>query len=226
MLKVAILQYARIDSKRVPRKLLQRVGGKTLLTRGLRKLGQLADEDEHVTPFLLVPRTDREILAETSYYPRIRVLLSDETPCGSSRTDATVRPHLQALQEFDWVWNSNILCRPFLQLSTLRSIVRLCREQLTPFVLTHQQRGLVFDEESRTVIGAQQLADTRSNPLYQTLSHMGYGWPTEFLAESDEQLAARSSPVPIELSPFERVDIDTPADLDFAQKIAGAVFSK
>jgi hypothetical protein len=61
-------------------------------------------------------------------------------------------------------------------------------------------------------------ADTKNNPVYFRLAHLGYAHPADLWDEVT--LAVQARPEPFELLPEERIDIDTPDDLALASLVA------
>jgi hypothetical protein len=152
----------------------------------------------------------------------LRILPLDERADRSRIWPELIAPFApQLAEEFDVVWDANICCRPFLRQQTGEFIVRQCQETQRPFVCVTRKRGVVWSETSPTpILGAGELADTRHNPHYFELGHIAYCWPTWALTFNEAQLADILHPLEIRLDWVERIDIDTPDDLEFARRLA------
>ncbi len=80
-----------------------------------------------------------------------------------------------------------------------------------------RERGIVWNDREEVLIGSGEVADTKNNPLYFRLAHLGYAHPADLW---DEQgLAATARPEAFSLLPDEQIDIDTPEDLAFARVV-------
>ena len=122
---------------------------------------------------------------------------------------------------FDWALLTNIICRPFVKCATILKMHEAAQTYRHAFVTVTRHRGILWDENRTCMLGQGQTADTRGNPVYYALAHMGYGIPfsvfdRETAVVKDQEL------LPLELAEEEAIDIDTPAQLEFACKL-GAV---
>lgn len=222
MNRVAIVQFARLRSQRVPRKLLEHVGERCLIDRGLSYLQRLSATTGAV-PFLAVSPRDTPLAAAAERFG-VPVLSLDERAETAGIWPELVAPFVEFLSDrFDVVWDANVCCRPFLRQTTGEFIVRQCEATKRPFVGVTRKRGVVWSEHSPSpVIGAGALADTRRNPHYFELGHLVYCWPTWALPLSEAQLAEIVQPLELHLDWAERIDVDTPDDLAQARAVAAA----
>lgn len=214
MRKLAIVQAIHLGSRRVPRKLLENVGEQSLLEIGLSKLKAL-QRVRNVAAVFAVSYADRELreAIDAQGFERIEI----GTVAAEADSYATVFTHwTKGLAErFDWVIDANIICRPFLQLETLVSLVDRAATAQHPFVACLEERGILWDHEGQCLTGSGQVADTKKNPIYRRLAHLGYAHPADMWDEAT--LAAESRPEVFSLLPAEQIDIDTFTDLEFAR---------
>lgn len=222
MNRVAIVQFARLNSQRLPQKLLEYVGGEPLIDRGLAYLQRLTTSTG-AAAFLAVSPRDLPLIAAAKRFG-IPMLPLDERADSAHLWPELISPFVEFLYDrFDVVWDANLCCRPFLRQATGEFIVRQCEATKRPFVGVTRKRGVVWPEHSPTpVIGAGELADTQRNPHYFELGHLAYCWPTWALTLPEAQLAEIVQPLELHLYWFERIDIDTPDDLAQARAIAAA----
>lgn len=222
MNRVAIVQFVRLASRRVPQKLLETVGGVTLIDRGLSYLQRLSGTTEAV-PFVGVSPRDVPLMASARRHG-LRVFRLDDSADQCRTWPELIAPFAEELaDEFDVVWDANICCRPFLRQSTGEFIVRQCQASRRPFVAVTRKRGIVWAETSPTpILGAGELAETQQNPHYFELSHLAYCWPSWALTFTEAELAKIVQPLEIQLDWAERIDIDTPDDLEHARAVAAA----
>jgi hypothetical protein len=223
MNRVAIVQFVRLNSHRLPRKLLEVVGGIRLIDRGLNYLRRLSDATG-ATAFVGVSPRDAE-LADAVNQCGLRMLRLDDRGEQAASWPELIGPFAEQLRaEFDFVWDANICCRPFLRLETGEFLVRQCQAAQRPFVGVTRKRGIVWTETSPVpVIGMNEIADTRRNPHYFELAHLAYGWPVWALRLDESQLAKLSQPLEIPLDWAERIDIDTADDLAHARAVANRI---
>lgn len=218
--RICCLVFARLASTRVPNKLLQDVGGRTLLERGMEYLAKLRAACPNVTPIVCSPAGDKAIRMECQQ--REIEWLADPTTDAKSWPEL-IAPHVPMLQErFDWVWDANVFCHPFLRVETGQKIVAMIEEANGPFVVTRDRKGVVwkFFTPEPAVIGSGELANTKTNPNYHELAHIAYCWPSETLGWSERALAIAAIPWAIDLYWSELIDIDTPEDLEHARAVA------
>lgn len=216
MRNLAIVQAIHLGSRRVPRKLLEKFGEQTLLEIGLAKL-QVVERVRGVRSLFAVSYEDRVLcdVVEAHGFERIEIgaVAAEADSYSTVFTDWT----RGLAQRFDWVIDANVICRPFLRIETLLAFVDRALVAEHPFVACLEERGLIWDGEGELLLGAGQVADTKNNPRYYRLAHLGYAHPANLWDE--KSLAALSRPMPISLLPEERIDIDTPDDLAFARLV-------
>lgn len=216
--RTCCLVFARLASTRVPNKLLQKVGGRTLLDRGATFLMRLRRECPNVTPIVCCPPRETETMTIGC---RGLVETLPDTVEASSWPEL-IAPHVPMLRErFDWVWDANVFCHPFLRVETGQEIVARMGRVNEPFTVTTTKRGIVWSDDDGLVIGADQLANTKTNPVYHELAHIAYCWPITCLTWSETQLAYSVNCYPLNLHWSELIDIDTPEDLEHARAVAG-----
>lgn len=218
--RLGILQFARLASQRLPGKHLMEIGGERLIDIGTRYMSRLRDATGAV-PILACSPSDEPLVESARRHHVVVLPLSTEMKHSEHLEDliAALVPPVKKL--CDWVWHPNIPCRPFSRLETGIRILDYCRTAERPFVCATQKRGIVW-AEGKTIIGAGRTANTKSNPVYFELSHLGYGFPVEALAYSEEELAAACEPISFEIDWAERIDIDVLQDLEFARVVAAS----
>lgn len=217
--RIGILQFARLNSKRVPQKLLQQVGGERLIDRGLRYLRRL-HEATGAEAVICCPPEDRELI-DIAAAAGVGNIPDQATAKSPEQHDPLFAQLVAPLAErFDIVWDANVFCRPFLRLSLGVEIIHRCQTTIGPFVLTTESRGIVWNRFGVLISGHGELANTKTNPTYQTLAHLGYGLPASCLGQSEVILSGRCKPSPIAQDWLDRIDIDTPDDLEFARAVA------
>ena len=127
MNRVAIVQFVRLNSQRVPRKLLEVVGEIRLIDRGLNYLRRLSDATG-ATALVGVSRKDEELVDAVNRFG-LRMLRLDERTEQAAWWPELIAPFAEELRaEFDFVWDANICCRPFLRLETGEFLVRQCQK--------------------------------------------------------------------------------------------------
>jgi hypothetical protein len=219
--RVCILQLAHLGGTRVPRKPLLYVGAWRLIDRALWLLTE-AQKATGAVPILAVCLKDKE-LVDAAAKAQVEILELSEVAATSSNCDTICEGMAAKLSpRFDWVASVNLVDRPFTRLGTLVKFLALCETETRPFVATNLRRGLLWNEDGRQMLGKGEPADTKTNPLYHEISHLGYGHPVGML-DSIAVLAASAGPVAIPLTWRERIDIDTWEDHEMARTVAAAV---
>lgn len=210
--RVTILQAAHLASKRIPNKLLERVGGVRLIDSGLELLRQV-ERPTGAIAILMAPQADKELIQAAANHS-VEVARIGEHYGAQYLHGLPFR----LTERFDWVFLSNFLLRPFLSVDHAVGCVQRCFGAARPFVTVQQHRGIVWNSDMECEIGVGETADTKHNPIYYDLAHLGYGCPAS-MALNDIELAYAAEPWPVELTRLEEIDIDTPNDLEFARII-------
>jgi CMP-2-keto-3-deoxyoctulosonic acid synthetase len=219
-MKIGILQFARLNSTRVPHKLMQTVAGLTLLQRGILKIKRIEFE-LRVKTVVACPSTDTGLIGQLANF-NIETIPEDSN---SESWEENIGPLIKPLKErFDMIWNANIFCRPYLRMSTSEKIIEKCKEG-TPFICTETHRGSVWNANTSIIYGYGVMANTKTNPVYHTSAHIGYGIPVDMLHEPEYVLANSMRCFPLELDNLERIDIDTQDDLKLARAVSHLAFS-
>lgn len=220
MKRICCLVFARLASSRVPNKLLEEVGGQTLLSRGMSYLTHIKLTLPMITPIVCSPDTDQPIIDACRSHGIEWLKDSSITSSWCS----LVKPHVSLLRKrFDWVWDANIFCHPFLRLEAACRIVSEINRRDWPFVVVTEKRGIVWNEHDWPAIGSAELANTTKNPIYREPAHVAYCWPVDRLTWTDRDLAGIAVPVVFKFHWSELIDIDTPEDLEHARAVAGSL---
>lgn len=222
MRRVCVLQCAHLASQRVPNKLLLEIGGQSLLHRGLARLRKVQGHTG-APPIMIAWPGDAALMDAADHYGVEVLPISEEASQGNTAEVVYAGLTAKLQGRFDWCFVANFLCRPFLHWTTAATVVRQARRSETAFVTTTLQRGLVWDALGNAVIGAGQTADTKFNPGYHVLAHLGYGLPVNLLERPERELAAAARPYSVPMRWEERIDIDTPEDAEFAARIARTI---
>jgi CMP-N-acetylneuraminic acid synthetase len=209
----ALLQFARLGSTRLPRKLMRKVGSSTLAERGMQYISNL----KGITPYLACPETDTELIELANRY-NINVLPMDEQTSKADQWTNLIKPFIPILQQYDHVWDANILCHPFLRKKTGEFIIERMKYSF-PVCFALRERNVLYNTSLEQINSCGQLANTKTNGLYYRPSHVGYVFPKKYLAYSEAELSREVIPVEIDLTKAEQIDIDTQDDLELAQAV-------
>lgn len=258
---IAIVQFARLQSERIPNKMLQVVGGLTLIERACEYMLKVKGLRQNVDCYLIVPDSDGELvrLIDKPQYQGIKLRLMNPDQSSGRIWPELIKPFIHELKEYDWVWDANIACHPFLKLQTGLDIVDNL-QGATPsgtlmpsldsfldcIVYAIEERNILWDQmlnqtwprvdkkaqvirqddgrywfsDTPETKRSYQMADTKHNPSFLKPSHIAHCYRPQALEYSEQEIAFKLSPVAINLTREEQIDIDTPADLEMAQRLA------
>ena len=220
MKKVCIAQCARLGSTRIPNKLLEKIGDKTLLEIGLRKMRDLQSLTGATS--LLCVHESETVLIEAANKYGVEVFLREKISVTQENYNLCFAGWKGRLRDrFDWMLDVNLLCRPFLSISTIEKMVQETNSKKDPFVTVVEKRGIIWNLIGRCIIGQNQTANTRENPKYFELAHVGYGMPIDYIGD-EAALTRDQRTLILNLEEEEKIDIDTPEQLEFARKVAFA----
>lgn len=226
MNRVCCLQFARLASRRIPEKFLQKIGDEALIDRGCRYMAEVSRRTG-IVPILAVHTADSPLIAAAKR-AGVRVLPLDDRAKTARIWPELIQPYTESLaEEFDVVWDANVCLRPFLKVETGEFLARQCLATARPWVAVVRRRGIIWSEFSPVpVIGDGELADTAQNPSYFEPSHLAYVWPSQYLRMPERELADMVTPLEVRLDWRERIDIDTPEDLELARFVAQGILGE
>lgn len=225
---IAIVQFAHLNSERVPNKMLQVIGGATLIERACEYMLKLSSLRENVTPYLIMPDSDAELVKAVKQYIdcpladgiKLRLMTADQS--NARIWSEMIKPYIDEFRQYDWSWDANIACHPFLSIKTGLQIIDdlQCESPQIPKVYCIAERNPLWDHKGFQFYNTGKLADTKQNDIYFKPSHIAHCYPPECLEYNEEQMANSLYPIVINPAREEQIDIDTPDDLALAQRIA------
>lgn len=217
MKRICIAQCARLGSTRIPNKLLEKIGNKTLLEIGLRKMTDLQSLTGATS--LLCVHESETVLIEAANKYGVEVFLREKISVTQENYNLCFAGWKGRLRDrFDWMLDINLLCRPFLNMSTIEKMVQEAHSKEHPFVTVVEKRGILWNFAGRCILGEGETANTRENPKYFELAHVGYGMPISYVGD-EYQLTRELRTLVLDLDEEEKIDIDTPEQLEFARKV-------
>lgn len=227
--KVAIVQFARLQSYRIPNKMLEIVGGDTLFGRSCSYLLSLRDSRPGVIPIIIVPAADKALISIAESHG-IRCLTMTVEQASHRLWPDLIKPFIPELSLYDWVWDANIACHPFLRLETGHAVID-CLQGNSPSNVEPQLDAIVFALQERNVLwdqmycqvwprGAYVLADTARNPPFLKPSHIAYCYRPSALDQDEETIASKLVAYSIHMTKEEQIDIDNYEDLQLARRLA------
>lgn len=219
MRRVAIIEPLRIASERVPRKVLERVGGVRLLDRGLAILSQLQQTG---LPVLVAAwEGDAEIVEAA------RAAGLEWFPLGEANVRAEdwlgIYSGFAALESrFDWCVVTHAVCHPFVRAETLAQAAQRAAVAEWPFHIATAERTVAWargaDGETRAILTAPMLNSKTCDELIRP-SHLGGGYSLADCLETARVLTAEPF-VPVGVRPVELLDVDTFEQLEFLRLVA------
>lgn len=235
MSRIAIVQFARLASSRIPNKLLQTVNGMPLIERAFRYMSLLSSKYPSrsstegqqsglaVESWVACPETDKPIIELATRYG-INVTAYDSNHTGRIWPELIrFEPLFTHLSTFDWIIDANIACHPFLTLKSYETILSHLSSSTVykdyGYVFVLQERDTLWDAEGNYIHNEGYLADTKNNWPYYRPAHIAYCFPSSLLDQSERVLANNLEIVPISLTKMEQIDIDTEEDLLIAKRV-------
>lgn len=227
---VAIVQCGRLASTRVPDKLLQEVNGISLIDRAFEYMLNISQLRPNIKPIFICPQSDKILMESAEAYGIFYIGLTEDDAKGRQWTDL-IQPSycMDILQQYDWIWDANIACHPFLTIKTGLNIIDDCQGFETqrgiypkglPRVYVLEQRDIIWNNKGLCINGTEQLADTKNNPVCYRPSHIAHCYSRSWLRASEAHIANNLFPIPLSLSKMEQLDIDTEEDMDIARRLA------
>lgn len=220
MPRVGLIQFAHLNSVRVPNKIVAELRpGLTMLDLGLRKMKTIGQQYD-VTPMLAVSESEPQLIQKAQEYG-IETLLRTASTVYSEKWDDAVAGIKDRLDSrFDQIVDVNLVCRPFLRVETIGKLCSVAHQDpKICYTSVRQNHGVVWDNESTLLVGSGEVPNTKTNPAYYDLAHVGQVYPIQKFYEPESAMTSRMGQIIIDLRGEERLDTDYPADLALAQKI-------
>jgi spore coat polysaccharide biosynthesis protein SpsF (cytidylyltransferase family) len=216
---VCILHGVRLKSTRLPGKLLERIGDRRIIDIGLGFLKKVAAETR-TEPLLAISVADVELIRIAKEHG-IRHVETSEAAGNAVDWAGAFAGLDKKIGDlgFDWVVDSNFICHPFMSTALACAIVNRAFTAENPYCVTRLRRGIVWDEKGRCILGAGETANMKTNPQYHELAHLAYGMATNLITK-EEETARRTEPAAFEQTWLDKIDIDTPDDLELARAVA------
>jgi len=213
-MRIAVLSLLRLNSSRVKEKHIQLIGGIPLAERALQITKSVGRHD--VFPIAAICPIDKPLI-EIAKRVGVPIL---ERSIESRNTENAARiwdqKFVDQMKKFDWVVEVNP-CLPFLKSETIElGVVRIQGGESVSFMTAYRDRGFVWDENGKRVIGPHTMADTKTNPYYYSICHCLHVYPIEDLG--DEARMVTRGILPVKREP-QFLDIDTPDDLRLCQAL-------
>lgn len=216
MKQIALVQFVRMGSKRLPCKPILELGGEPLICRTLRLFNGITSQYDSVHPIVIFPEEDYLIRnhcdkAGVEYY-----MIKPQQ--GGRIWPELIQPFMFYLQEYDVVCDINWMCHPFIEWSTINRFIEAADQIPFSWTATIERRNTLWGEDRNCIHGRGELADTSLNPVYLEPAHMIYAWQRYELKLEESSLASKVLPVPFAFQPHELIDIDTESDLALARR--------
>jgi CMP-N-acetylneuraminic acid synthetase len=213
---ISAVVNARIESTRVPRKLVRPFAGTTLLAIALSKLNQI-DFAQH--RYLAV--ADEELFDVLKPYPNVELLKRDPSSVkkGVNPQHVTFAHYLRVPTDYVLVVNP---CLPFLSVDTLRRAFSYFQDTDFPSYTSAVPTGdWVFDEEGNALTNSDPLnLTTNKNVRFFKAAHAFHIVDRRFFeAHGFHWTFRRHDPHLIEIPEGESVDVDTEVEFEVAEAL-------
>lgn len=214
--RVCAISIVRLQSSRVPRKMIQEIGGKPLCEWALGRLQQAAKDCQVDCGAVICP--DEVELMEIATRLEITVLPRTITSAVSNEFETIyeqkwVRP---LCDSYDWILviNSSL---PFVPISSYQRFIELAKTAMRPFISAFRYRGYVWDENGKALLEINKPLDTKTSPVYMVPSHCFYGFSSDLFGTPEAYFSLQPVEVPKDICHC--TDIDTMDDLRMARAI-------
>lgn len=206
-LKIALLSMMRLNSTRIERKLLEKVGSTPLATKALEILKTVRGRDFEI--LAAINPQDQELISIAERC-RVRVIFrSNSSREAQNLEDSLDIPLRESLKDsFTWVLAVNP-SMPFLKADTIeKAILRIQGGETSCFQSAYKERGLVWDQAGRRLVGPGL------NPIYYAMCPALWAYPVVDLGDKDRMLI--KTLLPVHRGP-EFLDVGHTEDLQIAQ---------
>lgn len=220
MNKVIICQELRLSSQRLPKKILEELGGRPLISIGLEKLRTIALGSD-IPVCVAAWSGDDEIFQWADAY-HLSVIERSERSANGDKWEDIYDGWQVAFSQFDTVLFVNLVCHPFMTIGTIRSLYDQATICGHPWVTAQVERGQVWAVDRAPLLPSGTLLSSRTGPVYRRPTHVALCCPVADLFYSQRVL--NPLPMCLGIPKLELFDIDTQEDLDLARLVyAGLV---
>lgn len=225
---IVMTQFAHLASERLPNKMIQSLEDehpRSLLGRALIKMREVKRTRPNIDPVLICPESDDALIQIAKYHEMFYLAMPTRSEA-KQWPDLIKLPYIMDyLKSFDYVWDVNLACHPFLKVETLlQSLDRMLNcggssPTIFPKIAVTIHRETLWDERGRPLNSHGQLACTKTNDIFYKPTHTSHLFPRMYLDYDEMRLANSLVPVVVDMPKLELIDIDTQEDLDLARII-------
>ena len=217
MNRIIIIEELHLSSSRIPKKVLQTVGGERLIDRGLRTLTQV--EQQSGIPVAVVAWAGDAEIVDACEKHGVRWIAKSEKSSQAETWEGDFDGWQSVLDGvFDWGVFVNAVCHPFITAATIIDFANRAKESTWPWQSAIEARGQAWDEAGTTLIPNGGIMNTKISPIVRRPSHLSMGCSVADMYDATR--AYNSVPEVFHVPVIEMIDIDTPADLEFARTVA------
>lgn len=214
MKSVSVVTNARIQSTRIPQKMIRPFAGTTLLDIALEKLNRM---DFFENRFLGV--AEEELAARAARYPNVSVLRRkpESVAPGVHSQIKTFAHYLDVPSDFVFVFNP---CLPFVSVDTIRKAFDYFQATDHPsYTACVPTRDWIFDAGGNSLTNKDpRFASTMAGAVFYKGAHAFHIINRERFRKKEYHWSyTPNDPHLVEIPKTEHVDIDDPLDFEFAE---------
>lgn len=214
MTTISAVINARLQSTRLPRKLLRPFAGTTLIDIALDNLDKLDFFDNRYYAI-----AESELKDKIAGRPNVTML---------ERDPAAVKPgyndHRKVFEHYGWIESEYIMwinpCHPLLSYGTLKSAVDHVRNtRYNSYTSVVKTTDWIFDDQGNAVTNKRaDMLSTAHSPTYYKAAHAFHVINREFFMEHGQiWTLERNDPALIEIPDAENYDVNTPIEFEVAE---------
>jgi CMP-N,N'-diacetyllegionaminic acid synthase len=214
MKSISVVTNARLQSTRVPQKLVRPFAGKSLLEIALERLNRL-DFFEH----RFIAAAEEPIIEMAKAYPNVEVLRRkpEAVARGVNPQAVTFAHYREVPSDYIFVLNP---CLPFVTVETIRKAFDYFQAtDHASYTSVVKTGDWVFDSDGNPVTNTDpQNLTTNKNVQFYKAAHAFHIVSKKFFATQGYHWTfTRNDPHMIEIPEQEHIDVDTPIEFDFAE---------
>lgn len=212
---ISVVSNARLQSTRMPRKLLRPFAGKSLIEIALGKLDRM-DFFEH----RYLATAEDDLIALGKRFPNIEILKRDAAAVqkGVNPQEVTFAHYLKVPSDYIFVFNP---CLPCIRVETIRKAFDYFQEtDFNSYTAVVPTGDWIFDSEGRALTNADpRNVTTNKNRTFFKACHAFHIVNKAFFAANKiHWLFQPNDPHLIRIPEEEAVDVDTPLEFELAEK--------
>lgn len=211
-MKLGVITFARLSSIRVPRKMIEPLGGRPLLEIHLEKLA-IASRNKCCEAAICMWPGQKELVDIVNATGVDIIAMPESSVHGETLTEIYAPSFCKNVQErFDVIVITNACC-PFVTVADIESWIDIGQNASCSMMPVYERRDFLYNSTFERISGAIAL-NTKTNPVFYHSCHV---FRIVFSNDFGNERYCTGKPFVVPRHVRWQIDIDTPEDVELAR---------